>query len=81
MLDFDRLNKFLLAIANEKGCKIWICEKVGRRLSCVAKYGEEQFCESRVIYEDDRYVVFCENLNDEQMEKYLVEVIGNARKR
>ncbi|WP_041446335.1 hypothetical protein [Pseudothermotoga thermarum] len=80
MLDFDTLNKLLPRVVIEKNCKIWICEKVGKRLSCIAKYGEEHYCETRIIYEDEKYVVFSQNLNDEQTQKQIVEVIKSARK-
>ncbi len=81
MLDFELIEGTFSKIALEKNCKIWICEKVGKRFSCIARYGEEKYSESRVVFEDERYVVFCENLNDQQTEEQIIEVMKNARKR
>ncbi|MGC8902305.1 MAG: hypothetical protein ACP5KD_02995 [Fervidobacterium sp.] len=60
MSDFERLSKLLEPVANMLNTKIWICEKIGRRLSCIARSGEENYCESFKIYEDQKYVVFAE---------------------
>ncbi len=80
MLDFEFLNNELSKIAREKSCKIWICEKIGKRFSCIARYGEEQYTESEVIYEDEKYIVFVENVTEEILKAHITEVIKNARK-
>jgi len=60
MSDFEKLSELLKPYAEKLNTKIWICEKIGRRLSCIARAGEESYCESYIAYEDDKYAVFCE---------------------
>ncbi len=80
MLDFKILDNELSKIARENSCKIWICEKIGKRFSCIAKYGKEQYTESEVVYEDEKYIVFVENVTEEILKVHITEVIKNARK-
>lgn len=67
MSDFEKLSQLLLPIAKKLNTKVWICEKIGRRLSCIARAGEETYSESYQVYEDEKYVVFAEKeLNNSQ---------------
>jgi len=54
--------KLLLQIASEFGCKIWVCEKIGRRISYIQglKAGEERYLPAQVVFENERYAVMCE---------------------
>ncbi|AMW32154.1 hypothetical protein SAMN04488510_11925 [Fervidobacterium changbaicum] len=67
MSDFERLSQILTPYAQQIGAKLWVCEKIGRRLSCIARAGEETYGESFIVYEDEKYVAFCEkNLSTEE---------------
>jgi hypothetical protein len=67
MSDFEKLSELLKPYAERLNTKIWICEKIGRRLSCIARAGEESYRESFIAYEDDKYAVFCEcEITDEE---------------
>ncbi|MCX7653475.1 MAG: hypothetical protein N2Z58_02200 [Fervidobacterium sp.] len=58
MSDFEKLSKLLSPIAERFNTKVWICEKIGKRLSCIARAGQESYTEGFIVYEDDKYVVF-----------------------
>jgi len=81
MSDFERLSQLLMPIAQKFNTKIWVCEKIGRRLSCIARAGEETYSESYQIYEDERYVVFAEKeiRNEQEIDeiKNFIEILGS----
>ncbi len=78
--------KLLKKIAESFNCKIWVCEKVGKRISHIPgmKAGEESFVPPVVGFEDEKYIVFVElqTLSDEikQMCKKVVECVRSDRK-
>ncbi|MCX7812758.1 hypothetical protein [Pseudothermotoga sp.] len=55
--------ELLRMIAQRFDCKIWVCEKMGKRISHVRglKAGEEKYIEPTVVFEDERYIVFVES--------------------
>lgn len=57
--------------------KIWLSEKQGPRVECIFTLGKEQFMESEVIYEDDAYILFGQNIDEELKERILKEVTFN----
>jgi hypothetical protein len=82
MSDFERLSELLKPYAERLNTKVWICEKIGRRLSCIARAGEENYSESFIAYEDERYIVFCEREVSESERAFLskmVEEINSSR--
>jgi len=82
MSDFEKLSELLKPYAEKLNTKVWICEKIGRRLSCIARAGEESYSESFIAYEDERYVVFCEREISEGEKSFLrtmVEEIKSSR--
>ncbi|HBJ80898.1 MULTISPECIES: hypothetical protein [Pseudothermotoga] len=54
--------KILEHISEKFHCKVWVCKKVGRRISFIndLKAGIEKFEPPQVICEDDRYVVLAQ---------------------
>lgn len=52
--------EMLQKIAEDFNCKVWVCEKISKRVSFIKdlKAGVERFEAPKVIVEDDRYVVF-----------------------
>ncbi|MBO8160213.1 MAG: hypothetical protein H0Z24_01135 [Thermosipho sp. (in: Bacteria)] len=62
---------------------MWICEKIGRRISYIEglKAGNEYYLPPEILYEDEKYVIFTENLSkkDEKLFKLIHEVIENVR--
>jgi len=76
MSDFRTLSKYLEDVAKVLNTKVWICEKIGRRLSCVARAGEESYSEAYQVYEDDKYVVFAERqLNNSEESELIIDFI------
>lgn len=57
--------------------KIWLSEKQGRRIECLFTIGSEQFVDSTIIYEDDKYVLRGQNIPKAVEEKILDEVKFN----
>jgi len=59
MSDCERL---LLLIASKFKCKIWVCEKIGKRISYIQglKAGEERYLPAQVVFANERYAVMCE---------------------
>ncbi len=69
----DKLEK----IVDSKKSKINFTKKYGRRNETVFVIGESQYMESTKIYEDDKYVVFGENIEDikDEIKKEIVEYL------
>lgn len=64
---FEQLSKTLEPLAKNLNTKIWICEKIGKRFSCIARAGIENYCESYIVYEDEKYIVFAQKqLNEDE---------------
>lgn len=57
--------------------KVWLSEKQGRRIECLFTIGSEQFVDSTIIYEDDKYVLRGQNIPKVVEEKILDEVNFN----
>ncbi|ODN30510.1 hypothetical protein [Fervidobacterium thailandense] len=82
MSDFERLSEILKPYAEILNTKIWLCEKIGKRLSCIARAGEETYSESYVVYEDQKYVLFAEReLSDDEKVKAeeIIRAVEKAR--
>ena len=60
-----------------KSSKVWLSEKQGRRIECLFTIGSEQFVDSTIIYEDDKYVLRGQNIPKIVEEKILDEVNFN----
>ncbi len=74
--------KLLEKIAERFGCKIWVCEKIGKRISHIPglKAGEERFVPPMVGFEDENYVVFVQvNEMSEQLRTMCEKVIECVR--
>jgi hypothetical protein len=54
--------------------KVTFTEKVGKRNRYVFSVGETSFSFQKIIYEDDSYTVFSENLSEE-IEKQVITLI------
>ena len=81
MLDFEKLSDFLKPYAEKLNTKVWICEKVGKRMSCIARAGLENYSEAFISYEDDKYALFTERAIVDAYEKDLVnELMVSFRK-
>jgi len=78
--------KLLKQIAQIFNCKIWVCEKVGRRISHIPglRAGEERFVPPLVAFEDEEYVVFAQldRVSDQlkQMCKKVIDCVRSDRK-
>ncbi len=57
-------------------CKVWVCEKFGKRVSFIQglKAGPERFEPPRVVFEDEKFVVFA------QVENEYPQLVEAARK-
>jgi hypothetical protein len=79
MSDFEVLKKLLEQIAEKYKCKIWIAQKIGKRISFVKnlKAGNEYFSPPQILWENQKYIIFAENVNslDDNFQKKLNEVI------
>lgn len=75
------LKSILEKIARKYNCKIWINKKIGRRISFIEKAGNEYYLPPMVVYEDDKFIIFVENLkrSDEKLKKLIQEVVDCAR--
>jgi len=78
MSDFEKLSELLKPYAEKLNTKIWICEKIGRRLSCIARAGEESYCESYIAYEDDKYAVFCEREITDDEKDVIMQALSDV---
>ncbi len=78
MSDFEKLSELLKPYAEKLNTKIWICEKIGRRLSCIARAGEESYCESYIAYEDDKYAVFCEREITDDEKDLIMQALSDV---
>ncbi|AFG34429.1 hypothetical protein Ferpe_0288 [Fervidobacterium pennivorans DSM 9078] len=78
MSDFEKLSELLKPYAERLNTKIWICEKIGRRLSCIARAGEESYCESYIAYEDDKYAVFCEREITDDEKDLIMQALSDV---
>ncbi|WP_018962479.1 hypothetical protein [Coprothermobacter platensis] len=65
------------------GCKIWVCEKVGRRMSYLPplKAGEDKYIEPQIICEDEKFALLgeCQEVN-EKMRSQGMKVIMCVRR-
>lgn len=61
---FEKLSELLKPVAEKLNTKIWVCEKIGKRLSCIARAGNEEYTESFIVYENGHYIVFAERMID-----------------
>ncbi|MFN3691278.1 MAG: hypothetical protein ACK4R7_00155 [Fervidobacterium sp.] len=78
---FEQLSKILEPLAEKLNTKIWICEKIGKRFSCIARAGIENYCESYIVYEDEKYIVFAQRQLNEQefpdIKQFITAVLYN----
>jgi len=70
--DFEKLSDFLKPYADNLDTKVWICRKVGKRMSCIARAGSENYSETFISYEDENYVLFTEREITSDDEKELI---------
>ncbi|QTA37677.1 hypothetical protein JYK00_08090 [Thermosipho ferrireducens] len=79
MSDFKKIKEILEKIARKYNCKIWICEKIGKRISFIEglKAGKEFFMPPQIVYEDNEIIIFTENLTEtnDEFHTLLKEVI------
>lgn len=63
-------------IVQDFKCKVWVCEKIGKRVSFIQglKAGLERFEPPKIVFEDERFVVFA------QVENVCPELIKAAGK-
>ena len=80
MSDFEKLSEVLKPYAERLNTKIWVCEKIGRRLSCIARAGEESYRESFIAYEDDKYAVFCEREITDEEKNLIMQALDDIVK-
>jgi len=79
--DFEKLSDFLKPYADNLDTKVWICRKVGKRMSCIARAGSENYSEAFISYEDEKYALFTEREIVDAYEKDLVnELMVSFRK-
>lgn len=57
--------------------KLWLSEKQGRRIECLFTIGSEQFVDSTILYEDDKYVLRGQNISKAVKKIILKEVNFN----
>lgn len=57
--------------------KVWLSIKQGRRIECLFTIGKEQFLDSKIIYQDEKYVLRGQNISKKLKEKILNEVKFN----
>ncbi|MGQ9856177.1 MAG: hypothetical protein ACUVQF_05525 [Fervidobacterium sp.] len=69
----------LIPYAAMLNTKIWICEKIGRRLSCIARAGDEKYSESFIVYEDEKYLMFAEREVDEDEYVLIREIVERVK--
>lgn len=72
MSDFEKLSDFLKPYADNLDTKVWICRKVGKRMSCIARAGSENYSEAFISYEDENYVLFTEREITRDDERELI---------
>lgn len=61
-------------IINTQESKVWLSEKQGRRIECIFSLGTEQFVDSIIIYEDEKYVLRGQNISKVIEDKIIDEV-------
>ena len=61
-------------IINTQLSKVWLSEKQGRRIECIFSLGTEQFVDSIIIYEDEKYVLRGQNISKVIEDKIIDEV-------
>jgi hypothetical protein len=61
-------------IIDLKESKVWLSEKQGRRIECIFSLGTEQFADSIIIYEDEKYVLRGQNISKVIEGKIIDEV-------
>lgn len=68
--------EFVQKIVQDFKCKVWVCEKIGKRVSFIQglKEGLERFEPPKIIFEDEKFVVFA------QIEDVCPELVDAARK-
>ncbi|MGB4263428.1 MAG: hypothetical protein WBJ29_07860 [Fervidobacterium sp.] len=71
--DFEKLSEFLKPYAEKLNTKVWICKKVGKRMSCIARAGSENYSEAFVSCEDENYVLFTEREVTDTVDRELVD--------
>ncbi|MDK2886481.1 MAG: hypothetical protein PWP54_1039 [Thermosipho sp. (in: thermotogales)] len=83
MSDFEKLKELLEKISVKYNCKIWIAQKIGKRISFINKLkaGKEYFLPPKILWENENFVIFSENLNslDAELQQLLNEVIDIVR--
>ena len=72
--------KLATMIDNQKS-KINFTKKFGRRNETVFVVGETQYMESIKIYEDDKYVVFGENVEKakDEIKKEIIKYLSHSK--
>ncbi|MBO8140157.1 MAG: hypothetical protein J7J43_00300 [Thermosipho sp. (in: Bacteria)] len=79
MSDFKTLKNLLEQIAEKYNCKIWIAQKIGKRISFIKnlKAGKEFFTSPKILWENENFIIFAENVNsiDNNFQETLNEVI------
>lgn len=62
-------------LVDKDNMKLWINKKQGRRVECIFKIGNEQFIESDILYEDEKYIIRGQNIS-KQLGEEIIEKGG-----
>ncbi|HIP92151.1 MAG TPA: hypothetical protein EYH25_01650 [Thermotoga sp.] len=74
--------KILEEIAKKYDCKIWIAKKIGKRISYISglKAGKEKFLPPEVVYEDEKIVIFSEDLPEKAKGTVAKKILQSLKK-
>ena len=78
----SELKRILEDIVREKGGKIWVARRIGRRISYLngLKAGEEMFESSKILHDDGEYVIFAEGIAEDEWVKKKIKEFMNLLK-
>jgi hypothetical protein len=55
-------------VINEEEMKVWLAQKYSKRAEYIFKIGEEQFLPPQEIAKNNNYVLFGQNIEDNEMQ-------------
>jgi len=68
-LDLENIKKIIEAEMNGREGKIVFSKKIGKRNEYVFSVGETLFGDNEVIFEDEKYIIFAEEVENSVKEK------------